>query len=194
MDFQIFKLHASSRGYPTIQGGALPRGYMRAFFNGQRLPASWTPPPFEIRGAKGALPDIIAWKETLPLLSGSAVALFEEVAPGCAEYRECVAIRSATYSVVNVLAQEDIFDPDRSETSPAASGASFAVRRYAFKAARTGNPLFKLANMLDGPVFVTRGLARAIVSAGLTGFQFRDPAVNETALLFRGVDVNAFPD
>lgn len=193
MSTNIFKLNSASTGYPTIQSGALPRGYFREFFNGEPLPDSWEPPPFEISRAKAKLPDIMAWKEYLPLLSKKAVELFRDVAPDCAEYREFVSIRGELYCAVNVLAKEDILDLDRSEVTHLVDGTIRSVKRYVFKSDHVECPVFKLANMLDGPIFVTRRLAQATLDAGLLGFQFRDPAVNETALLFSGADVNAFP-
>lgn len=193
MSINIFKLNSSSSGYPTIQSGALPRGYFSEFFNGKPLPDSWKPPPIEIKRPKAKLPDIIAWKEYLPLLSKRAVELFNEVAPGCAEYREFVSIRGELYSVVNVLATEDILDVERSEVTRSIDGGIISVKRFVFNADHEPRPVFKLSNLLDGPIFVTRRLAQATRDAGLLGFQFRDPAVNETALLFSGADVNAFP-
>jgi len=193
MNIGIFKLHGAAIGL-GILSRALPRGYFTEFFNGRRLPDTWEPPPFEIRGATARLPDIIAWKEYLPLLSPRAIQLFEEVAPGCAEYREFALIRGRSYCAVNVLATEDIFDLGRSEWTPSLSGEVRNVKRYVFSTEDVPNPMFKLSNFLDGPIFVTRHLAQAIVDAGLLGFQFRDPAVNETPLLFQGVNVNAFPD
>lgn len=193
MSIQIFKLNSASDGFPTVQSGALPKGYFAQFFNGTSLPDSWEPPPVEIRRMKARLPDIIAWKEYPPLLSRRAVELFDDVAPGCAEYKEFVSIRGELYSVVNVLAKEDILDLGRSEVTRLSDGGIRSVKRYMFKTDHTSHPLFKLSNLLDGPIFVTRRLAEATRDAGLIGFQFRDPAVNETALLFSGVDVNAFP-
>lgn len=193
MSTNIFKLNSASSGYPTIQSGALPRGYFSEFFNGAPLPDSWEPPPVEIKRAKARLPDIIAWKEYLPLLSKRAVDLFNEVAPGCAEYGKFVSIRGELYSVINVLATEDLLDLERSEVTRSIDGGIRSVTRYVFKADHVPRPVFKLSNLLDGPIFVTRGLAEATRNADLLGFQFRDPAVNETALLFSGADVNAFP-
>lgn len=194
MSINFFKLNCAAAGYASIQSGALPRGYFTEFFNGKPLPDSWEPPPVEVKRAKAKLPDIIAWKEYLPLLSTRAVELFKEFAPGCAEYKEFVTIRGELYCVVNVLAQEDILDLDRSELMLSVDGGIRSVKRYIFNADHVQSPIFKISNMLDGPIFVTRGLAQATVDAGLLGFEFRDPSVNETALLFRGVDVNAFPD
>ncbi len=191
MTINIFKLNSASSGFPTIQSGALPKGYFNEFFNGEPLPVSWAPPPFEVKRAKAKLPDIIAWKEYLPLLSRRAVELFREHAPGCAEYKEFVTIRGERYSVINVLAKENILDVDKSEVSHTVDGGIRSVQSFVFTNDQVSSPLFKLQNMSAGPIFITRQLAETILQAGLLGFQFRDPAINETALLFFGEDVNA---
>lgn len=194
MSIGIYKLNCASSGHPYLQSGALPRGYLTEFFNGEPLPNSWTPPPFEVKRAKAKLPDIIAWKEYLPLISARGVDIFSEFAPGCAEYRKFMSIRGRDYFVVNVLAKEDVLDLKASDLTLSADGGVKTVRRFAFLTENVKSPIFKLANLLDGPIFVTRGLAQAIVEAGLCGFQFRDPGVNETSLLFSGADVNAYPN
>lgn len=193
MSINIFKLNSASTGYPTIQSRAQPLDYFNEYFNGKPLPDSWNPPPVEIRRAKAKLPDIIAWMENLPVFSNRAVELFDQIAPGCAEYKEFVSIRGTRYNVINVLATEDILDPDRSEVTRSIDGGIRSVKRYAFKVDHALHPIFKLSDRLNGPIFVTRRFAEATRNAGLLGFQFRDPAVNETALLFAGADVNAFP-
>lgn len=189
----FLKLNCSSAGYPYVLSGALPRGYFTRFFNGKPLPDSWTPPPVEIRRAKAKLPDAIAWKEHLALLSKRAVDLFEETAPGCAEYREFLSIRGSPYYVLNVLTTENILDLENSEFTRSANGDIRTVQRYFFTVERTSSPLFKLSNRLDGPVFLTHAFARAIVDAGLLGFEFRNPALNETRMLFSGASANYFP-
>lgn len=194
MSIGIYKLNCASAGHPYLQSGALPRGYLNEFFNGEPLPSSWAPPPFEVKRTNAKLPDIIAWKEYLPLISARGVDIFSELAPRCAEYRRFMSIRGCDYFVVNVLAKEDILDLKESELTLSASGVVQSVRRFAFLNGNVKSPIFKLANLLDGPIFVTRGLAQAIVDAGLRGFQFRDPGVNETSLLFSGADVSAFPN
>ncbi len=134
------------------------------------------------------------WKQYLPLLSEKAVQLFEQAAPGCAEYREFLSLRGRRYYVLNVLALEDTLDMERSEISRYEDGRIRAVRRYYFDFTSYPKPIFKLANVRDGTVFVSNAFARAILDAGLLGFEFRDPAVNETALLFRGDHVGVMPD
>ena len=136
------------------------------------------------------MPDAIAWKEHLLLLSEKAVHVFKEVAHGCAEFREFVSIRGNPYYVLNVLATENILDLDKSELVRAADGSVHSIRRYIFTNSHASHPIFKLINVLDGPIFVTHAFARTIVDAGLLGFEFRDPAVNETSLLFSGANVN----
>jgi hypothetical protein len=193
VSIEIFKLHCTSAGHPYVQSGALPVGYFDEFFNGQALPESWSPPLVEVRRTRSKLSDIVAWKESLPLLSERAVDLFRAVAPHCAEYRQFMSIRGHPFYVVNVLAQEDIVDIDRSELTRMGEGRMRSIRSYAFKTSHVSNQVFKLPGFFDGPVFVTRRVAQAVVEAGLNGFQFRDPAVSETAQLFAGKDVNAFP-
>lgn len=192
MSIGIFKLNSISAQFPRIQSNALPRGYFNEFFNGKPLPDTWQPPPVEVKREKSKLPDIIAWKEYLPLLSTKAVQLFGEIAPGCAEFKEFVSIRGRMYFVMNVLATEDILDLERSEITHSMDGRRCSVKRYVFKTDDVTSPVFKLANMADGPIFVKWSLAQATRDAGLLGFEFRDPAVNETALLFSGANANAF--
>ena len=194
MTIAIFKLHCKSAGHPYVQSGALPVGYFGKYFNGKILPKEWIPPEFEIRRFSSKLPDIIAWKEPLPLLSERAVALFRTIAPDCAEYREFTLIRKRPYFVLNVLAVEDILDVGGSKTSRTSDGRIRSIQEYAFSTAEVPSQVFKLPGFLDGPVFVTRQVAQAVVDAGLIGFQFRDPSINETALLFAGREANAFPD
>lgn len=193
MNTNIFKLNSNSSGHVHLVSEALPRGYFEEYFNGKPLPSSWAPPPFEIKRVKAKLPDILAWKEYLPLLSVEAVKLFEEIAPGCAEYMECLTIKGNPYYVINVLATEDILDVENSEVSLTTDGNIRLVRRFVFNNHVPG-PLFKLSNLLGGPIFITRCLAKEILAAGLLGFEFRDPAVNETALLFHGINVGVRPN
>lgn len=193
MNINIFKLNSSSSGYAYLVSEALPRGYFKEYFNGKPLPSSWAPPPFEIKRVKAKLPDILAWKEYLPLLSVKAVKLFEEVGPGCAEYKECLAIKGNRYYVINVLATQDILDVENSEVSLTTDGNIRLVKRFVFSNQVPG-PLFKLSNLLDGPIFINRCLAQEILTAGLLGFEFRDPAVNETSLLFHGGNAGVRPN
>jgi len=105
-----------------------------------------------------------------------------------------LSIRGNTYYVLNVLATENILDLENSEFTLSAGGGMGTVRRYAFSMKHAPSPVFKLSNVLDGPIFLTHAFARKILDAGLLGFQFRDPALNETAMLFSGADVNVLPD
>lgn len=189
----IYKLHANEVGHPYLISGALPQGYTNHYFNGTALPESWIPQEVQIVRPKKKLPDIIAWKANLPLLSERAVEIFKSVAPSCAEYRLFTHIRDRPYFVLNVLAQVDIFDQGRSEFTLTADGRIRTVQTYAFTTMDVASPIFKLAGFLDGPNFVTREFAQAVVDAKLLGFEFRDPAVNETPLLFAGKNVNVFP-
>lgn len=193
MNTNIFKLNSNSSGHAYLVSEALPQGYFKEYFNGKPLPSSWAPPPFEIKRVKAKLPDILAWKEYLPVLSGRAVKLFEEIAPGCAEYKECLTIKGNPYYVINVLAAQDILDVENSEVSLTTDGNIRLVKRCVFSDHVAG-PLFKLSNLLDGPIFINRCLAQEILAAGLVGFEFRDPAVNETSRLFHGAHAGVCPN
>ena len=193
MNTNIFKLNSKSSGHAYLVSEALPQGYFKEYFNGKPLPSSWVPPAFEIKKVKAKLPDILAWKEYLPLLSHKAVNLFEEIAPGCAEYKECLRIEGNPYYVINVLAAQDILDIENSEVSLTTDGNIRLVKRFVFRN-HVSSPLFKLSILLDGPIFITRRLAQEILAAGLLGFEFRDPGVNETSLLFHGANAGVCPN
>lgn len=193
MNTNIFKLNSNSSGHAYLVSAALPQGYFKEYFNGKPLPSSWAPPPFEIKRVRAKLPDILAWKEYLPLLSVKAVKVFEDIAPGCAEYKECLTIKGNPYYVINVLAAANILDVENSEVSLTTDGNIRRVKRFFFSN-HAPSPLFKLINLLDGPIFITRCLAQAILAAGLLGFEFRDPAVNETSLLFHGANAGVCPN
>ena len=141
---EIFKLYGASAGHPYVESGALPVRYFDKFFNGHALPDSWVPPPFEVRRPSSKLADILAWKESLPLLSKRAVDLLCAVAPECAEYRHFTAIRGHAYYVVNVLAQEDILDLDRSELSRTEGGRIRSIQGHSFTRTDDSSQLFKL--------------------------------------------------
>lgn len=166
MNSEIYKLACTSKGHPYVLSGALPVGYFEQFFNGHLLPEDWQPPEHSIHGERNKRADIIAWKESLPLLSERAVEIFGSLAPGCAEYRLFTKIKSEPFFVINVLAAED------SSVSP---------------------PIFKPRGRFYEPVLVTRAIPAAVVAEKLIGFQFRNPSVSETRALFHNENVNVFP-
>lgn len=166
----ILKLNCKTKGHPYVLSDAFPANYFESNFTGSLLPKGWKPPRHEIHAETKPLADIIAWKDGFPLLSEQAVACFEKVASGCAEYVLFAEIRGAPFFVVNVLAVLD--SKIRVDDAPS---------------------LFKLARELYGDIYVNEAIPQMVVNEGLTGFQFRDPERSETRDLFLGREVNVYP-
>lgn len=166
MNPEIYRLACTSKGHPYVLSGALPLGYFEKFFNGRQLPRDWRPPEHSIHGERNKRADIISWKESLPLLSERATAVFDSIAPGCAEYRLFTKIKHEPFFVINVLAGED------ASSAPA---------------------IFKPYGRFHEPALVRRVVPETVVAEKLIGFQFRDPSISETRALFHNEDVNVFP-
>ena len=163
----IYKLVARTQRRPYVLSGALPVGFMQAHSTGNPLPTDWQAPDHAVHGASYPLADAIAWKDSWPLLSASAVELFASVAPGCAEYRYFTQIRDEPYYLLNVLVFGDPSDP-------------FSCP-----------PLFRRSDLPD--ILCTATIPASVVQNRLTGFGFRDPFQSETRALFLGKDTNAYP-
>lgn len=190
---RIYRLVARSIRRPSVWSvTAHPVGYFNDHFNGHPLPIGWTAPPHCIRGASYRPSDCVSWEGPRPLLSERAVEVFEDVAPGCAEYRFFTEIKGHPYFVINVLTSEDILDDSSSEVTRSAAGEIVTVIKYAFRRSPVW-PIFKLPGRFDSDTLCTEDIAAAVVEHKLTGFGFWDPSRPTVRDLFLGKDLNCYP-
>ena len=73
----------------------------------------------------------------------------------------------------NTMTVVDALDEDHSELVRFDDGAILAVERYAFHAEAVA-PVFKVPQLLRGPLFVSDEFAMALADAGLTGLELTE--------------------
>ena len=188
---RIFKLVSRSIRRPSVWNEtALPVGYFDKNFNGTPLPDDWKAPEHYLRGKSYRPSDCLSWQQPRPLLSERAVEIFNQVAPGCAEYRYFTNVRDRSYFVMNVLASDDILDEPNSDVTRTTTGVIVTVLKYAFRS-DPAHPLFKLPGRFDSDTLCTEAIPAAVIKNKLTGFGFWDPTVGgELYALYQGKDLN----
>jgi hypothetical protein len=84
-----------------------------------------------------------------------------------------LACPDADLWLFNTLTVVDALDEDHSELVKFDDGSVLAVERYAFRAEAVA-PVFKVPQLLRGPLFVSDDFASASTAAGLTGLELTE--------------------
>ncbi|CRK57549.1 hypothetical protein [Alloactinosynnema sp. L-07] len=138
--------------------------------------AAWRPVPVarlavEDTGEPRAEADLPWLGGHVLVLRPRAVAALRPLLEACGELLP-LACPDADLWLFNALTVTDALDESASEIVRFDDGEILAVERYAFHPERISAPVFKVPQLLRGPLFVTDDFIDLVAAAELTGFGF----------------------